>query len=304
MAENNQDGGSTRPAGAAATQSRIRGLATLPPLPRRSQELLQLLFDLDLDMLKLAELVEQTPALAARVLGVANSAFFRTQIRVKHIPDAIIRILGLNLVRDLSVSFVLNQPFKLQGCRRFDPIRFWIGSMEAAVLVQLLAARLPLKHPPRSSAAYLAGLLHNLGLLALVHVAPAEMDSVFGQLQRQPDAGLRAVERRLLGLDHAVAGAELASAWRLPPALAAAMGPADEPSGRDELTTLVSLVALGRYISRVLDQDESIVQDAGLEGILAGLAIRFDAWPALIGQWRERTANIEGLAAAFAGAGR
>lgn len=304
MAEDNQDRRSAPFRGAAATQSRIRGLAALPPLPRRSQELLQMLFDPDLDMLQLAELVEQTPALAARILGVANSAFFRTQVPAKHIPDAIIRVLGLNLVRDLSVSLVLNQPFELKACRLFDQIRFWVSSMESAALVQLLATRLPLQKPPTPSSAYLAGLLCNLGLLALVHVAPDAMDRVFAQVERQPDAALGAVERDLLGLDHAVAGAELAAAWKLPPALAAAMGPADQPSGRDEQSTLVSLVALGRCIERMLDQRGSIVPDPELEGILAGLDIRFDAWPALVGQWRERTRDIGLLAAVFAGAGR
>ena len=122
----------------AQTRSRIHGLATLPPLPRRSQELLRILLDPDLDMLRLAELVEQSPALAARLLGVANSAFFRTRVPVKHIPDAIIRVLGLNLVRDLSVSFLLNQPFDLGACRRFDPVRFWTSSIS---LVTALTVR-------------------------------------------------------------------------------------------------------------------------------------------------------------------
>jgi len=293
MAEDNHDRRAASDAGTTVTRSKIRGLVALPPLPRRSQELLQL-----------AELVEQTPALAARILGVANSAFFRTQVPVKHITDATIRILGLNLVRDLSVSFVLNQPFDLQGCRRFDPIRFWIRSMGSAVLVQLLLRHLPQRNPPTPSTAYLAGLLHNLGLLVLVHVAPEAMDGVFGELERHPEASLLAVERQLLGLDHAVAGAELASAWKLPSALAAAMGPAGEPSGRDELTTLVSLVLLCRCINRVLDDGDDIGQDPELDRTLTALDIRFDGWPALLSEWRERTENIEGLAAAFAGPGR
>jgi HD-like signal output (HDOD) protein len=130
------------------------------------------------------------------------------------------------------------------------------------------------------------------------------MDGVFGELERHPEASLLAVERQLLGLDHAVAGAELASAWKLPSALAAAMGPAGEPSGRDELTTLVSLVLLCRCINRVLDDGDDIGQDPELDRTLTALDIRFDGWPALLSEWRERTENIEGLAAAFAGPGR
>lgn len=285
----------------ATRQSQIRGLATLPPLPRRSQELLLLLLDPHLDMLRLAELVEQTPALAARILGVANSAFFGTQPAVKHIPDAIIRVLGLNLVRDLSVSFVLNQPFELKPCLGFDPIRFWTDSMGSAVLTQLLVTRLPLTNPPAPPTAYLAGLLHKLGLLALVHVEPKAMNTVFRQVERDHAAGLRAVEQQHLGLDHAMAGAELAAAWRLPATLAAVMGPAVELSGADELTTLVSLVVLCDCINRLLGSGDSIEQDPEIGRVLTALGVDFDTWPALIDQWRERTENIKALAVSFAG---
>lgn len=302
MVEDNHNKTSALPNWAASTQSQIRGLATLPPLPRRSQELLLLLLDPNIDMLRLAGLVEQTPALAARMLGVANSVFFRTQPPVKHIPDAIIRVLGLHLVRDLSVSFVLNQPFELKACRAFDPIRFWTSSMESAVLTQLLATCLPLQNPPSPPAAYLAGLLHNLGLLALVHVAPEVMNTVFSQVQHDPAAGLSNVEQQHLGLDHAVAGMELASAWRLPAELAAAMGPVGELSGCDASTTEVFLVLLCSCIKRTLRTGESIEQDPEIRRILAGPGVYFDAWPALIDQWRKRIENIEALAASFAGA--
>jgi len=304
MDENDPSRRSTTPKGSAATRSKIRGLATLPPLPRRSQELLQMLLDPELDMLHLAELVEQTPALAARLLGVANSAFFRTQVPVKHIPDAIIRVLGLNLVRDLSVSFLLNQPFELKACRRFEPVRFWVSAMKSATLAQLLTIYLPLRTPPTASAAYLAGLLNNLGLLALVHVAPEAMDNVFGQMDQQPAISLSAVEQQVLGLDHARAGAELATAWKLPAALAAVMGPLNQADGGDDVMTLVSLVLLCKRIDRALKRGDDIDQDPEFRRRLAGLGARFDAWPALLGQWQERTADIASLAAAFAGAGQ
>lgn len=295
---------STIPRKSAATRSQIHGLATLPPLPRQSEALLQLLLDPDLDMLRLAELVEQTPALAARLLGVANSAFFRTPVPVKHIPDAIIRVLGLNLVRDLSVSFLLNQPFELKACRQFDPVRFWISSMGSATLAQLLTIYLPLENPPTASAAYLAGLLNNLGLLALVHVAPGAMDTVFGQMNRQTDVSLSEIEQQVLGLDHARAGAELATAWKLPPALAAAMGPLDQADSGEDLMKLVSLVVLCKLINRALKHGDDVDQDPDLRCTLAGLDVRFDAWSALLDEWHERTAEIASLAAAFAGAGR
>lgn len=289
---------------AAATRQQIRGLSSLPPLPRRSQELLQLLFDPDLNLVSLAGLVEQTPALAARMIGVANSAFFSPRTPVDDIPDAIIRVLGLNLVRDLSVSFVLNQPFDLRSCRRFQSVRFWVTSMESAVLARLLATRLPLRYPPTGSSAYLGGLSHRLGLLALVHLAPEAMDRAFAELSREPDRGLRAVERAVLGLDHAVAGAQLASAWKLPPTLAAVMGPLENAGSSDAVTTLMSLVALCGRIRKVLRGGEEPGTDAEIKRSLALLEVDTDVLPAIVAQWREDTVDIERLATAFARPGR
>jgi len=146
--------------------------------------------------------------------------------------------------------------------------------------------------------------LRNLGLLVLVHVAPDTMDTVFVQLDRQPGLSLSTVEIQILGLDHADAGAELASAWQLPAALAATMGPLGKPSGSDELTTLVSLLVLCKRIRQLLRDTDDIAQDPELQRILADLGVDFDAWPPLLSQWHECTVDIGRLAMAFTGAGR
>lgn len=302
MAEHRKEPGSQPdPSSVSATRSRVRRLITLPPLPRTSQLLLQMLSDPDLDMLRLAELVEQTPALAARILGVANSAFFARATAVRDVPDAIIRVLGLHLVRDLSISFVLSQPFDLKACGRFDPVVYWSGAMESAVMAQLLASQLPRADAPTPSEGYLAGLLQNLGLLALVHVVPDAMDAVFAQAGQDGSEGLDALERHALGLDHAVAGAELAAAWKLPPGIAAAMSPVSD-SG--EFPPLVSLVLLGSRIRRCLRGAVDVADDEAVAAALGGVGLDAAALPLLIEKWRDRTADIAALASAFAGAGR
>jgi HD-like signal output (HDOD) protein len=276
-------------------------LITLPPLPRTSQLLLQILSDPDLDMLRLAELVEQTPALAARIFGVANSAFFARATAVRDIPDAIIRVLGLHLVRDLSISFVLSQPFDLSACERFDPVLYWSGAMESATMAQLLTSQMPRADAPTPAEGYLAGLLQNLGLLALVHVVPDAMDAVFAQAGQDGAGELAEIEQRVLGLDHEAAGAELAAAWKLPPRIAAAMGPAGGPGERP---VVVGLVRLGSCIRRCLRNDIDVADDEGVAAALDGLFLDAAALPLLIEKWRDRTADIAALASAFVGAGR
>lgn len=289
---------------AMSAQSRVRRLRTLPPLPRTSQLLLQMLSDPDLDMLCLAEIVEQTPALAGRILGVANSAFFARATAVRDIPDAIIRVLGLHLVRDLSISFILSQPFDLNDCPRFDPMRYWTTAMESAVLAQLLAVRLPVVDTPTPAEAYLGGLLHNLGLLALVHVAPDLMEVVFARAEREQSEGLSTIEHQVLGLDHGVAGGELAMAWQLPPQFAAAMGPISERSRSGQHRTLMSLLLLCSQMRPRLCAGSDVTEDPAVVAACAELGLAFAAVPKLVAQWRHRSADIAALAAAFAGARR
>lgn len=284
------------------TQAGVRRLRSLAPLPRTSQLLLQTLSDPELDMLQLAGIVEQTPALAARILGVANSAFFANTTAVRDVPDAIIRVLGLNLVRDLSTSFVLSQPFDFTKCPRFDAMRYWTAAMESAVLAQMIVNRLPLTESPSPAEAYLCGLLHNLGLLALIHVAPEAMHSVFTNAEREPTEDLAAHEQQVMGIDHAAAGAELAVVWHLPPLLALAMGPANarpQPRGHRLLLSILQLCAQIRHCVSV-ETDPAEEPDVLAEAFELGLTSA--ATSQVITQWQERSEEIVDLAATFVGA--
>ncbi|MEM6485415.1 MAG: HDOD domain-containing protein [Pseudomonadota bacterium] len=305
MTDTNQH--SSAPAGAHSAplaEASIRRLRNLPPLPRTSQALLQMLSDPDLDMLTLAETIEQTPSLAARILGVANSAFFAHAAAVRDVPDAIIRVLGLHLVRDLSISFALSQPFELRDCGRFDTKRYWISAMESAVLAQLLASRTPAHEGPTPAEAYLSGLIHNLGLLALIHIAPQAMNQVFARIQSEPDLNLIQEERRAVGLDHSAAGAALASAWQLPPLLAVAMGAAVEnPPFHQEQILLLILSQCSR-IRQHLTADAGAPDSADMQKGWRALGLTSDVMPAVIAQFRDRSDEIAELAAVFLGVGR
>lgn len=288
----------------ADIRERIRGAISLPPLPRRSQVLLQALSDPGLDLLTLAELIEQTPALAARILGVANSAFFAVAEPVRSIPDAIIRVLGLNLVRDLGMSFALSQPFDLGACPEFDPMRYWRGSMELAVAAQVLAERLPSADWPSPSEAYLAGLLRHLGLLALVHVAPDAMRATLIEAERHPDIELLMVERSRLGLDHTEVGRSLADAWHLPPHFGVALGPLAIGARCGEFDALIRLILLASQMRH--HPRGQAVGDASLEvaGLCRQLGIEMRSWPVVIELLHRRGVEIDCLAAAFASAVR
>lgn len=284
------------------TRSRIQRLVTLPPLPRRSQELLQLLSDPNLNILAVVEVVEQTPALAARILGVAGSPFFASPMPARTVSDAIIRLLGLNLVRDLSLSLILSQSFNVRRCRAFKPLRYWQHAVATAVLGQMLAPLVTSVAAPAGSDAYLGGLLHSLGLLALTDVSPEAMDLVFKEAEANPPCSLSGVERLLLGLDHAMAGAEVARSWHLPSPIAAAMAHHRNLDYRGEHWPLVAVVALADRASKARLATDTVDSDiADLSSLLDVLGIHRSGWQRVLGRWLERIDRIDGLATVLAG---
>ncbi|MBK1717559.1 HDOD domain-containing protein [Thiocystis violacea] len=290
--------GARRAQASESTQTRLQGLIALPPLPRRSHEMLNLLSDPSLNILRLVELIEETPSLAARIMGVAASPFFKSAMPPRHVSDAIIRLLGLNLVRDLSMSLILGQSFSVRGSARFDPMRYWRRAMLAATLAQTLSPRVGLDDAPSPSEAYLAGLLHNLGLLALVQVAPDGMDIAFEQADADPARSLIDIECSLLGMDHAQAGGEVAVAWRLPAAIGTAMRHHPDASYRGLDWPLVALTNLANGASRELARGSAGTEEAEERSLLLGdLGIAQVYWERAIQQWRAQVDNIDRLAA-------
>ena len=290
----------------ADSRRRIARLKALPPLPYREQEIVKLLSDPDLDLLSLVELVEQTPALSARLLGVANSAYFGNAVQVKRISDAIIRVLGLNLVRDLSLSLILSQQFRIGDCRRFDMLRFWKHAMYCAILADGLAPSVSVDAADERDWAYLGGLLHSLGVLALVHLEPQAMDDAFGQAAGDPNRTLSSLEKELLGIDHCEAGAAVARAWQLPDPLTAVVQHHRDPQYRGRHWRLVVVVGLADRISldRLAtgggDDAPKMLHIAAVTDALDALGIPFEVLQQAYRLWVHHAERIDQLAAAFA----
>lgn len=277
------------------TATLIRQLENLPPLSRQARQLLTILGDPDLDTDLLIELLRQSPALAARILGVARSAFFAGPSPPRDLPDAVIRFLGLALVRDLTIAFILSDPLRGDLCSAFKPHRYWRHSLWTATLAEKLATGRPI---PNGSLAYLAGLLHNLGLLALVHVAPAPMQAVFLELEGQDQAVLSEVEGDRLGIDHCGAGRLLAAAWHLPPEIASVMSFHRDRQYQGRHSELVTLVALAAsYCSKFETAANPEIELA--EVLLNRVGLDSGIWERAIKAWKPGALHIAELATQF-----
>jgi HD-like signal output (HDOD) protein len=216
-------------------------LDTLPPLPYVAHEILMAVNQSEPSMGDVAATLDKEPGLAARTVAMANSAFFAEQRPIYGVEEAIVR-LGLNRVRMMAASLLLARQFDASRCRPFRSELYWqhaVGTAFAAARI----ARFTLGADD-APAAYLAGLLHNIGLLLLVHAFPKEMTVVLLEREREPGSSLSAGCRQALGVDPEKAGGLLLREWNLPePIVAAVAGERGGDARQQRLARTVRVAA-------------------------------------------------------------
>lgn len=193
----------------------VLNLDQLPPLALAATRLIEIASDPNLEIHQLASIIEQDPPLTARVLGLANSAYFGQSEPIFRVERAIIQVLGLNEVRSLSLLMALAGSFDTRRCSNFDPGDYWLRAVLTANVAAAIGRCAGDEARP-VDALYLCGLLHNIGVLAMVHARPAEMTHVINEIGKDPSCDPIAVEQAVLGVDHKQAGEWLAFRWHLP----------------------------------------------------------------------------------------
>ncbi|MAT66372.1 MAG: hypothetical protein CMN57_12095 [Gammaproteobacteria bacterium] len=239
--------------------SRLQEILHLPPLPAVAYQLLKEVTSEDVDIGRLTGLIEQDPGLAARIVGIANSAYFARQREIHRVEDAITRVLGLNIVRGLAIGIALSKPFDVSACPEFELGRYWYRAFVSAHLANAVGPHLELEADLRECL-FLAGLVHNLGQLVLVHAFPSRMADVFRQKQANPGESLMALESQVLAMTEMQAGTLIGKRWKLPRCVTHTIQYRHEPNlaGRYELA--VQTVAVCSRAAETLYDDPDNAQ--------------------------------------------
>lgn len=185
-------------------------VARLPSPPQTLLKLLALCQSDDVGMAELSGLISQDPAMAAKVLSVAHSAaYHRADAQSLTLLQAA-STLGTSLIKVLVISESVLQTFNAFTQNGGTDLRyFWKHSLSVALIARELALR---QDDANAEDAYLAGLLHDVGRLALLVVAP-EINHV---LFNEPDSDTLCEQEQLrLGISHTEAGAWLLGQWGL-----------------------------------------------------------------------------------------
>ena len=192
-------------------------VARLPAMPQILIKLIDLCQADEVGVNELSKLIANDAGLTSRVLRVANSAAYQRSGRKLGLPQAL-TTLGADLVKSLLISESVFQTFNgFPHTGGTDLRPFWKHSLAAAVMARDLAKTMQY---PQVEEAYLAGLLHDVGRLALLAAAP---DTYNFNFQTADDGDLCAAEQKSLQISHAEAGAWLIERWEMDSYLADAV---------------------------------------------------------------------------------
>ncbi len=197
--------------------SHLTDLPTLSPIAIR---VIQLSSDPDADLREIAHLIEADVALSARVLRLCQTADRAARTKITTIERAVVR-LGLESVRAAMLSveiygLLTDGSAAPDDEQSFDRTGFWRHSLAVACASELLAERHQgVLEDVRPQEAFLCGILHDLGKLALDRVLPRSFARCV-ELCNAHRIDITDVERRVLGIDHYTAGKRLAEHWGLP----------------------------------------------------------------------------------------
>ncbi|MEZ1436123.1 HDOD domain-containing protein [Pseudomonas shirazica] len=231
-------------------QKRLEETIEIPPLADTAQKIIKLRVDPNASIDDITGVVETDPALAAQVVSWAASPYYASPGKIRSVEDAIVRVLGFDLVINLALGLALGKTLSLPKDHPQQATPYWQQSIYTAAIIEGLTRAMPRAERPEAGLTYLAGLLHNFGYLLLAHVFPPHFSLICRHLEVNPHLCHTYVEQHLLGISREQIGAWLMKLWDMPEELSAALRFQHDPAYDGEFSAFPNLVCLATRLLR------------------------------------------------------
>ena len=223
----------------------IENMFALPPFPLVFYKILDITENTDGSREELLRALSLDQAVVAKVLHIANSAFYGLQKEVASI-DRAVALIGENMVRDVAIYCATNglvqRPLPRYG---LSATQFWEHSVATSLAARCLAARII---PQIREKALVAGLLHDIGKLAMNGIIDLKSEV---EIQNRLEQGrpLDEIEKEIFGIDHCEAGRLFADKWSFPDEIRDAIALHHQPGQAGDHRHLVHLIQIADKIS-------------------------------------------------------
>lgn len=201
----------------------LQQIESLPTLPVVATRVLNLTASDQSNAKQITDLIRTDPALTAKVLSLCRGVEPGVRADVMTVDRAVV-LLGFNAIRNAVLSMKVFDAFDAgedgegkssTSAAKFDREGFWRHSLAVAIAAELLAIANPEKGDLSPADAFVCGLLHDIGKLALDMILPKSFSRVI-ELAELNQGNIAEFERRVIGIDHHTAGKRLAEQWQLP----------------------------------------------------------------------------------------
>jgi len=242
-------------------QQRLEDTIEIPPLATTAQKIIKLRVDPDASTDDVTGVVETDPALAAQVVSWAASPYYGSVGKIRSVEDAIVRVLGFDLVINLALGLALGKTLTLPKDKPQHATPYWQQSLYTAAVVEGLTRAMPRAQRPEAGLTYLGGLLHNFGYLLLAHVFPPHFSLVCRHLEVNPHLPHAYVEQHLLGISREQVGAWLMKHWDMPDELVTALQYQNDATYDGEHSAYANLVCLAVRLLRARGKGFEVEED-------------------------------------------
>lgn len=193
----------------------VKNLDSLPALPFIAQKLLALNTDTDEGQKQLLALIGQDPQILARVIGLANSPMLGSSRKISSLSEAAI-ILGINRIKSVSTGIAMMSIKARSSSGNLNLQDLWMHNLGIAFAMLAIGRAMPRQIRPQDDSIFLAGMVHDIGYIALDYLDPQRSNELHTYLAAAQGRSVLEIEQSLLDICHDELGAELARHWNLP----------------------------------------------------------------------------------------
>ena len=158
----------------------------------------------------LADIISSDPALAAKILMVANSSFYNLPRKIDSIPKAL-AILGTNTLKNIALSFVIAKGLRGPCEGGFDFNFFWKRALTAAVSADILSPVIC----DKNENTFVTALLQDIGIIIMYLCRTEDYLRVLDE-KKVSSSSIEEAERKIFGFDHQELGSEVLKNWGIP----------------------------------------------------------------------------------------
>jgi HD-like signal output (HDOD) protein len=241
-------------------QNRIKTIANLPTLPHIASRLMRIVNAPATSANTVAAVVAQDVSLSAKVLRLANSAFYGIPKSINTLNSAVV-ILGFKIIETMVLSLTVFDMFAGGGggAALFDRKAFWRHSLRCGVTSRLLAFRRRKIFALDPEEAFCAGLLHDIGKIVMEQYLNADFHKALHHA-RMYDISSFEAEKAVLGYTHCDVASWLTGAWSLPDEIVQPLVCHHEPDEAEPCAEAVIICHVADTVSKI--EGESLPEDA------------------------------------------